>query len=133
MATYSQVYELAGVQDDPLAERVLALLFTDKPERPSVRPGDTRQHWQWFARTDTQNQGSRLWLNVDAPITDSSIVLMKSRAENALAPLLADRTATKIDVTVQQVAIDSVDLIVVIRRPNAEDLSLGVAISQGGG
>lgn len=133
MATYSKVYELAGVQDDPLAERVLALLFTDKPERPAVRPGDTRQHWQWFARTDTSNQGSRLWLDIDAPITDRTIALMKSRAENALAPLLADRTATRIDVVVQQTAHDAVGMVVTIRRPNDQDLTLGVALEQGGG
>lgn len=128
---YYPVHELAGVQEDPLAECVLARLYTDRPVRSSMRPGDTRRHWQFFARTDTENFGSKLWV-LGEPFTDDTVRLMKSRAENALAALVGDGSATSIEVTVRQTAVDAAVLDVLITRPNAEDLSLGVALQQGG-
>jgi phage gp46-like protein len=125
----SPIYELAGQQQDPLSEEVLASLFADQPVRPSIRPNDNRRHWQWAARP-TATTTSRVWLSFDRPITDDTVTELKARAESALAWLIP-RYARAVTVTVQQIAFDSVSLGVLVQREREEDLEVGLILTQG--
>ncbi len=125
------VYALAGEQDDPLAEEVLAVLFSDQPGRTVVRPGDTRRHWQWWAR-DPAGQTSRLWLSSDQPITDDTTTSIETRAAVALSVFVPDFVSS-VDVTAQQTAFDEVALTIVIERPLQVDLTLGLVLGGNGG
>lgn len=124
------IYTLAGQQDDPLREKVLALLYTDRPVTPAQRPGDTRAHWTWLARSDTENQGSRLWLSESEPITDGEVERMRVRAQAALEPLVPDR-ARSITVAAVQVAHDQVRLTVDVTTIRGESFSMTLGITRG--
>ena len=129
--TKSPVYELAGQQADPLAEEILAVVFTDLPVRESVRPGDSRRHWQWWARTDRDESASRLWLSIDQPITDTTTTEIEGRVSKALAVFIPT-FAKSIDVLAQQLTFDSVTLDITVHRPQQTELTIGLVLAQGG-
>jgi phage gp46-like protein len=129
MAVFLRVPDLAGQQADSLAEEALALLFTDAPVTESpLSPGNTRGHWQWRARPTVQ--GSRLWINFGAPLTDSALTLIESRAETALAELITRKLATSVAVVATQLTHTSISLVVTIGRQRDRDLTFGVSLGQ---
>jgi hypothetical protein len=123
------VYDLAGQLDDPLAEEVLATLFSDQPVRPILRPNDNRRHWQWFAR-DPVGQTSRVWVGYAGPITDTTVSELQDRANSALAVFVPD-FAVSISATATQTAVDEIALVVSIQRQPQVDLTIQVLV-QGG-
>lgn len=129
------VYELAAVQDDALGEAVIAMIFTDQPVRSALRrgeqQGDTRRHWQWEARRDRQNRGSRVWLSLGETITDDTPDEVKGRVESSLASLLSSGQVTSIEVTVTQIRHDALGLQVRLGRPRLAALELGFVLAQG--
>jgi phage gp46-like protein len=122
------VYDLAGKQEDPLVEEVLAKLYTDTPVRPDLRK-DNRRHWQWFGRTPRGNS-SRVWLSYAQPITDDTPTEISGRAEAALADLIPTY-ATQIEVSAQRTGINEVELNVAITRPSGQEISLGLTVTGG--
>ena len=131
MTELSPVYDLAGQQTDPLAERVLAILFTDEPARELNRREDSHNHWQWLARPrDDENRGSRLWLSSGEIITDDTVSLMQSRATKALERLVP-RHAKSVAVTVAQTGHSKVAIDVRIGRVSGEDLTMSISLEQG--
>lgn len=127
------VYELAGQQEDALAEEVLAVIFTDAPERASVRPGDTRRHQQWLAR---QHEGasSRGWLSFAQPLVATTRALLEERYESALRTAFVPVHASSVDVTVIQTAVNELTIRWVITRANGGGVAEGaVVLPQGGG
>ncbi len=102
------IYKLAGQQGDAFVEEVLATLFSDRPERTSVRPKDSRRHWQWWAR-DPRGQTSRIWISWGEPITDDTPGDLKARGEAALAVFIPDY-ARRVEVIAKQVSFDEVNV-----------------------
>jgi IS4 transposase len=126
------VYELAGQQTDALAEEVLAVLFTDQPERASVRPGDTRQHQQWLAR-NPDGASSRGWLSFARPLTADTRALLKERSESALRTAFVPAHASSVTVTVIQTAVNELTLGWTIVRSSGNVSEGAVVLSQGVG
>ena len=120
------VAELAGQQDDPLVEEVLAILFSDQPVQRSIRPNDSRRHWQWWAR-DPIGQTSRIWLSFAQPLTDETAPQIENRVESALAVLIPDY-ATAIEATAQRVAFDEIRLDILITRRELGEISIGLTL-----
>lgn len=125
------VHALAGTLADPLAEEILAILFTDQPVREDVRPGDARRHWQWAARQSNGNT-SRLWLSYAQPIVDTTVTDIEGRAVSALAGLVPEY-ARAITVSAQQTAIDEITMIVTISRTGQSDEIVQLVIGGSGG
>jgi phage gp46-like protein len=125
------VYELAGQLEDPLAEEIVATLFSDQPVRPVVRPTDNRRHWQWLVR-DPEGQTSRVWVGYAQPITDDSVAELEDRAESSLAVFVPD-FATSIEVTATQTAVDEISMVVSVVRPAQVDLTIQLLVQGGTG
>jgi len=128
----SPVYEVAGQLDrqDPLAEEIVATLFSDQPTRSVERPRDSRRHWQWFAR-DASGQTSRIWVGYAGPISDLTIEQLQQRAESSLAVFVPDY-ATAIAVRATQGAVDEIDLVIEVDRRDAVGLTISLLVRQGG-
>lgn len=122
MAEQKPIYELAGQQTDPLVEEALAILFSDRPVRSSIRP-DTRSHWQWRVR-DPRPNTSRLWLSFAQPLTDAVPSEVKGRIEDALSVLIP-AYAKKVTATVRRVAFDEINFEIVIVRPDNREVTFG--------
>jgi phage gp46-like protein len=129
--TQMNVSELAGLQDDPLIEEVIAILFSDQPVRSVIRPDDSRRHWQWWADTP-QGSTSRLWLSYAEIITDDTVPEMEDRVRTALA-VLVPTYVTTIEVTAVQTHLDEIALDIVLGRPRQTDLTVGFLLTQQGG
>lgn len=127
----SQVYELAGQLEatDPLAEEILAVLFSDQPVRVELRPTDNRRHWQWFAR-DPVGSTSRVWVDFGQPIVDDTVELLANRAESALQ-VLVPQFATEITATASQTAINEIRLVVDVTRANGTTTNLDLTVTGG--
>jgi hypothetical protein len=125
------IYELAGQQDDPLTEEVLAVIGTDAPERETVRPGDSRRHQQWLARRH-EGQSTRAWLSFAQPLTAATPALLKERYESALRIAFVPAHARSVEVTVTQTAVDELTMRWVITRPDGSVNVGAVALPRGG-
>jgi hypothetical protein len=126
------VYELAGQQADPLAEEVLAVLFTDAPERESVRPGDSRRHQQWLARRP-EGQTSRGWLSFAEPIATAEIKLLQERYTSALRVAFVPVHASSVTVVVQQTAVNELTIRWTLLRGDRPVSEGATVLIQGGG
>jgi phage gp46-like protein len=93
-----------------IATAVELALFTDRrcpPDHPLARlvDGDSRGWWgNGVDLREDQGEaelGSLLWLLEQAPLTEDSARWAKAMAEEALAPLIAQGAAARIEVTAQ--------------------------------
>lgn len=133
MSTTPQpVYELAGQQSDPLVEEVLAVCFTNAPERASVRPGDSRRHQQWLARRH-EGQSSRAWLSFAKPLTGDVPALLKERYESALRTAFVPSHASSVSVTVTQTAVNELTMRWLIVRGDVTVSEGAIVLPMGGG
>lgn len=126
----AEVWELAGGQDDPFTEEVLAVLFSDRPERYEVRPEDNRRHVQWMIESPV-GQTSRGWIGFAEPITTEQIELLQRRYKTALEQAFVPDFATQVEVTVQQIRVNELRLAWIITRTSAQVVSGAVILSQG--
>lgn len=126
------VYELAGQQDDSLAEEVLAVCFTDAPERESVRPGDSRRHQQWLARRK-EGASSRAWQSFARPLTADTPALLEERYESALRAAFVPVHASSVDVTITQTAVNELTMRWAIERSDGGVSEGAVVLPRGGG
>jgi hypothetical protein len=125
------VHELAGQQLDPLTEEVLAVCFTDAPERTSVRPRDSRRHQQWLCRRH-EGASSRAWLGFAQPLVAGSLELLEERYESALRAAFVPVHASTVDVTVTQTAANELTMGWVILRADGGVSEGAVVLPQGG-
>jgi hypothetical protein len=125
------VYELAGQQTDALTEEVLAVCFTDAPERETIRPGDTRRHQQWLARKH-EGMSSRGWLSFAQPLVADTRKLLEERYESALRAAFVPAHASSVDVTVTQTAVNELTMRWVIKRSDGGVAEGAVVLPQGG-
>ena len=124
------VHELAGQQDDALTEEVLAICFTDAPERAAVRPGDTRRHQQWLSRRH-EGSSARAWLGFAQPLVADTLALLKERYESALRAAFVPVHASSVDVTVTQTATNELTMRWLIKRTNGGTAEGAVLLPQG--
>lgn len=127
----AEVWELAGEQDDAFTEEVLAVLFSDRPERYEVRREDNRRHFQWMVESPV-GQTSRGWIGFAEPITTEQIELLRRRYKVALEQAFVPDFATQVDVTVQQVRVNQLQLAWVITRDRNQIATGAVILSQEG-
>jgi hypothetical protein len=125
------VYELAGQQTDALTEEVLAVCFTDAPERSAVRPGDTRRHQQWLCRRP-KGASSRGWLGFAQPLVASTRLLLEERYESALRAAFVPLHAASVDVMVTQTSVNELTMRWVILRSDGNVAEGAVVLPQGG-
>ena len=122
------VPDLAGLQDDPLAEYVLAVEYTAAPVRNIVR-SDTRRHWQWMARNPLES-AAFVWLSYAQPITDQTPIELAARAKAPLDQLVPDR-ASSVETSARIVRFNQVDLTIRIVRLDGTTFEQTLTLDQG--
>lgn len=125
----SLVPDLAGLQDDPLAELVLAVIFTAAPVRSIIR-ADTSRHWQWMARDPAQS-AAFVWLSYGQPITDDTPVEVAARALSPLQDILVPRHASAVETEAKIVRFDTVALTVRVTRRDGTTFEQTLLLEQG--
>lgn len=93
-------------RSDGLEEAVLVSLFTDRRD-PDARlpangqPADKRGWWADEHGEQGDQIGSRLWRHARGKRTPATLKAMEDDARDALAWMLADKVALRVDVTVE--------------------------------
>ncbi|WP_188260878.1 phage GP46 family protein [Azospirillum tabaci] len=104
---------------DPLARAVLMSLFTWGRAKPGdVLPADQKMGW-WgdtFPTVTGDRIGSRLWLLSREKLTQETVNRAREYAKEALAWLVADGVAQRVEVTADRRGPDGLSLICRIWR-----------------
>lgn len=113
------------LSDDGLETAVLLSLFTDRrAEDGDVLPdGETDRRGWWadaFPVEDGDHFGSRLWQLARSKRTPETLRRAEEYAREALAWLLEDKVAGRVDVTAEALAGDILGLGVTIYRPTSD-------------
>lgn len=95
-----------GLQSaQPLVRAVVMSLFTWRRANPDDKlPGDQRMGW-WgdtFALVENDRIGSRLWLLARSKLLPETVALAKEYVEEALAWLVDDGVAARVDVRTER-------------------------------
>ena len=112
--------DLAG--EDGLRTAVLVSLFSDRRAEPDdalpSNDGDRRGWWaDAFAEPAGDRLGSRLWLLERGKLTDAVVSQARRYAEEALAWLVEDGVAERVEVTAERQGNERLALAVAIHRP----------------
>ena len=116
-------------QTNELASAVAISLFTWRRAKADDRlpdPQSPRMGW-WgdsFAPEPGDRIGSRLWLFAREKITALTLVRIRTAAEEALAWLVEDKVAARIEVAVERRDIDTVALLVTVHRGDGRAIEL---------
>ena len=114
------------VQDDSLTTCVLVSLFTDRRARPDdplpAGNGDYRRGWVGDALADRSDDriGSRLWLLRREKQTEETRRRAEEYCREALAWLVSDGLASRIDVSAEWVRQGLLGVVIVIDRVDGE-------------
>jgi len=121
-----QEVSLGLASSEPLVRAVIISLFTWRRARPDdEQPGNSREGW-WgdtFASVQDDRIGSRLWLLSRAKMTAETPRRAKEYAEEALAWLVEDGIAARVDVEVERRGIDTLALATRIYKADGSVLS----------
>ncbi|WP_207458661.1 phage GP46 family protein [Azospirillum sp. SYSU D00513] len=101
------------VQGDPLARAVIMSLFTWRRALPSdALPADQRHGWWGDTYPTAQGDriGSRLWLLSREKLVPDTINRAREYAEEALAWLIEDGVAIRVEVTAERMGLDGLAL-----------------------
>lgn len=111
--------------DDTLQTAVVISLFTDRRARPDdVLPqadADPRGWWADSLGAEGEQIGSRLWLLSREKQTPETVARAREYAEEALAWLVSDGVAAKVEVEVSIPRDGVLGLIIWITRPGGPD------------
>jgi phage gp46-like protein len=116
-------------QTDELASAVVISLFTwarAKPDDPLPEPNSSRMGW-WgdsFAAVSSDRIGSRLWLYQREKITSATLNRIEEAAEEALAWLVEDKLAARVEVAVERHDLNTVALLVTVQRGDGRAIEL---------
>lgn len=125
----SLIPDLAGLQEDPLAEYVLAVVFTAAPIR-SVIQRDTSRHWQWMVR-DPNESASFLWLSYAQPITDDTPAEIAARVLTPLQDGLVPDRARSVETSASILRFDAISLTITITRTDGTIFDQTLILEQG--
>jgi phage gp46-like protein len=111
--------------DDGLETSVFLSLFTDRraDDNDVLPDGDTDRRGWWgdaVAVVEGDKHGSRLWLLARSKQTQETIRRAEEYAREALAWLVEDRVAARVDVTAEVVRTGVLGLTVTIYRPRTD-------------
>lgn len=105
---------------DDLTRAVINSLFTWRRARPDDRLPDGASRMGWFgddlSTVVNDRFGSRLWLLAREALTPLTIARAREYAEEALAWLVEDGVATRVDVTTERFGLSGLAVLVVIWR-----------------
>lgn len=122
-----QTLPLDLTQGDPLARAVLMSLFTWRRALPSdPLPADTRHGW-WgdtYPAAEGDRIGSRLWLLSREKLTANTVNRAREYAEEALAWLVEDGVASRVEVTAERRGLDGLALVCRIWRADGRPVDL---------
>lgn len=115
---------------DQLARAVVMSLFTWRRARPDDElPGDQRMGW-WgdsYATVDGDRVGSRLWLLARAKLTAQTVNRAREYAEEALAWLVEDGVASRVEVEAERQGLTTLALACRIYRSDGRAVDLRFA------
>ena len=117
---------------DELARAVVISLFTWRRARPGdVLPdgGGDRQGW-WgdtFAPVEGDRIGSRLWLLARSALTQETLNRARDYAAEALAWLIEDGVAARVEVTAERMGLSGLALTCRIWRDDGKEITLRFA------
>lgn len=98
---------------EPLVRAVIVSLFTWRRARPDdVLPADSREGW-WgdsFPAVPNDRIGSRLWLLLREKMTDQTVIRAREYAREALAWLIEDGVAARVDVEAERQGLGTLAL-----------------------
>jgi phage gp46-like protein len=125
-------------QDDTLTTSVLISLFSDRRARaddplPNNSDGD-RRGWLGDALADTEGDriGSRLWLLKREKQTEETRRRAEEYCREALAWLIDDGLAVRVDVTAEWVAMGILGVEIVIFQADGTAVTQKVNVATGG-
>lgn len=108
-----QTISLGLDSTEPLVRAVIISLFTWRRANPDDDlPGDLRMGW-WgdsFPTVANDRIGSRLWLLSRAKLTNDEVIRAKEYAQEALAWLVEDGIAARVDVEAARVDVSVLGL-----------------------
>ena len=114
-----------------LARAVIISLFTWRRARPDdeLPDGESRMGWfgDSFAEVNGDRIGSRLWLLARRKLVPRTINEAREMAEEALAWLIEDGVATRVEVIAERMGLSGLALSVRITRTNGAVLDLRFA------
>lgn len=116
-------------QDHELASAITISLFTWRRARSDDRlpePDASRMGW-WgdsFAAIPGDRIGSHLWLLVREKITTETLNRVRDHAEEALAWLVEDKVAARVEVMVERQGLNTVALLVTVHRGDGRAVEL---------
>lgn len=110
--------DLGKGREFALPTAVIMSLFTWRRAGPddNVEQGDNKFGW-WgdtYPRAENHKIGSRLWLFLRSKITNETIEGVRGACEEALAWIIEDGIAQRIDVVVSRRGLDSLDFLISI-------------------
>lgn len=112
---------------DPLTRAVIISLFTwARADAAEVPPGEPRQGW-WgdsFADQPGDQIGSKLWLLAREKLLPETLHRARDYARQALAWLVADGVAARVEVTAERQGLDRLALGVVVARADGSTVAL---------
>lgn len=112
---------------DALPRAVLLSLFTwRRANADDALPADKRYGWWGDSFADVANDriGSRLWLLTREKLTNATALRARQYAEEALAWLVDDGAAKRVDVVAERHGIDRLSLSVTVTRGDAAALNI---------
>jgi phage gp46-like protein len=112
---------------EPLVRAAVVSLFTWRRARPDDElPGSQRMGW-WgdsFASVEGDRIGSRLWLLARAKLTVQTINRAREYAHEALAWLVDDGVASRVEVDVERLGVDGIAMACRITRSDGRAVDL---------
>jgi phage gp46-like protein len=113
---------------EPLVRAVVVSLFTWRRARPDdeLPSGTARMGW-WgdsFASVEGDRIGSRLWLLARAKLTVQTINRAREYAHEALAWLVEDGVASRVEVEVERLGVEGIAMACRITRSDGHAVDL---------
>lgn len=118
---------VAGSETDPLVRAVIISLFTwRRANADDVTEGDKMGYWGDAIAPPAANDriGSRLWLLRRAKLTQQTFNDAREYAQEALAWLVEDGAANRVDVLTERYGVDGLAMAVQIVRMDGSAITL---------
>ncbi len=111
----------------PLVRAVIISLFTwRRANTDDTLPDTSGNLMGWwgdtFATVANDRIGSRLWLLIRAKLTDETVSLAKTYAQEALEWLVQDGVAARVDVEAERVGVDSLGIVCRVYKEDGKKL-----------